>query len=52
MAHFRRKKCRRQVACIKCTQFRWMGNSKSALMQGRRKAKEYAAESAARAEAE
>lgn len=29
MANFKRKKCKRTVRCTLCTQFRWMGNSKS-----------------------
>jgi len=27
MAHFKRKKSKRQVRCTMCTKFRWRGNS-------------------------
>jgi len=28
MAHFKRRRCRKQVRCTLCTPVRWLGNSK------------------------
>lgn len=47
--NYKRRKPRTSVACSMCTQHRWKGNSRGK-REGRFKAKEYAAERAAREE--
>lgn len=32
MSHWKRKKCRRQIPCRMCTEYRWRGNSLGGLM--------------------
>lgn len=51
--NFKRRRCKRQIRNTQDTKYRWIGNSKNVRMDGGRfKAKEYAAERAAREELE
>lgn len=51
MAHFKRRRCKRQIRNTQDTKYRWVGNSRSVRMDGGRfKAREYDREAYAREE--